>query len=591
MKTRLALSFAAVLPLLFSCAATKNTEIAAPLPAANAAVEQQSPIIDYRQRFLPEVARYGMVVGPEQLAAQVGKDILKRGGNAIDAAVATGFALAVTYPRAGNLAGGGFMLIHLADERRQTLIDYRETAPAAATRDLFLNSEGEVDRMREYFSHQAAGVPGTVAGMLYALENYGTMSREEVLAPAIALARKGQTITYARQFEFKARAERLLENAEAARLFFQADGSLLPIGSTWKQPDLARTLTQIAKHGNDGFYAGEVARRIVAEMQVGNGLITLEDLAGYRVVEREPVSGRYRGYQVVSTPPPSSGGVHIVQMLNILEGFDLLEMGQNSAAYAHHLTEAMKLAYADRSKYLGDPDYVEVPVAKLIDKAYAAKQRARIKPATATPSTDIAPGRDLPHEGSDTTHYSVADQFGNVVSNTYTLNFSFGSHIAVPGTGFLLNNEMADFASRPGSANAYGLVQGEANTIEPGKRPLSSMSPTIVLRDDEPWLATGSPGGSVIITTVLQTLLNAMAFDMNIASAAAEPRLHHQWLPDKLHLEHGFSADTVEKLRAMGHNLNISERTTGRTNSIMLQDGWLFGATDTRRPGGWVAGY
>ena len=363
------------------------------------------------------------------------------------------------------------------------------------------------------------------------------------------------------------------------------------IGETWRQPDLAWTLKQISKKGHSGFYGGEVAQRITTEMETGGGLITAEDLANYRVVERQPVRGSYQQYEIVSTPPPSSGGIHILQMLNILEGYDLQAMGHNSAAYLHHLAESMKLAYADRSLYLGDPDFFEVPVAKLIDKSYAARQRKRIDSQRATPSVDIAPGRVLEPQGTETTHYTVADRFGNVVSNTYTLNFSFGSNIAVPGTGMLLNNEMADFASLPGNANAFGLVQGEANKIEAGKRPLSSMSPTIVFRDGKPWLATGSPGGSVIISTVLQMVLNAMAFDMNVATAAAEPRVHHQWMPDTLNTETGISADTIRLLQDMGQVVKVSGRTTGRTNSIMLDEGWLLGATDTRRPGGWVAGY
>lgn len=549
------------------------------------------PIIDYKERFLPLAARHGMVAGPERLAAEVGTRIMRQGGNAIDAAVATGFALGVTYPRAGNLGGGGFMLIHLADGQRQTLVDYRESAPAAASRGMFLNAEGEVDRVKEFFSHQSAGVPGSVAGLLYALENYGTMSRRQVLAPAIELAEKGFPVSFALNFEINARAGRLRKNPEALRLFFRPDGSPYEIGDTWRQPDLAWTLRQIADKGAAGFYQGEVARRIVAEMETGGGLITARDLAEYRVVERTPITGRFHDFQIVSTPPPSSGGVHIVQMLNILEGYDLAAMGHNSAAYLHHLTQSMKLAYADRSEYLGDPDYIDVPVAELTDKAYAARLRARINSDKATPSALIAPGKLTPGEGTDTTHYTVADGQGNVVSNTYTLNFSFGSHIAVPGTGMLLNNEMADFASRPGQANAFGLVQGEANSIEPGKRPLSSMSPTMVLRDGAPWLATGSPGGSIIITTVLQTLLNAMAFDMNIATAAASARMHHQWMPDVLTVESGISPDTVALLRAMGHQVKKGKRTLGRTQSIMLEDGWLLGWTDTRRPGGWVAAY
>jgi gamma-glutamyltranspeptidase/glutathione hydrolase len=582
---------------LSSCTSTEQQDTAASggsaatTPEVSPKAENLSPIIDYRERFLPVVARQGMVVGPEELAAEVGAQMLRQGGNAVDAAVATGFALAVTYPRAGNLAGGGFMLIHLAEENRQTLIDYRESAPTAATRDMFLNDAGELDHQKEYFSLASAGVPGTVAGMLYALEKYGTLSRKQVLAPAIALAREGIPVSFALNYELNASAERLRKNPEAERLFFKADGLPYAMGDTWRQPDLAWTLEQIRDNGKDGFYSGEVARRITAEMETGGGLITAADLADYRVVERQPVRGSYRNFDVVSTPPPSSGGVHIVQILNILEGYDLQAMGHNSAAYLHHLTESMKLAYADRSLYLGDPDFVEVPVAQLTDKAYATRQRKRIDSSHATPSNDIAPGRLLDGESTETTHYSVADRFGNVVSNTYTLNFSFGSNIAVPGTGMLLNNEMADFSTSPGNANAYGLVQGDANKIEPGKRPLSSMSPTIVLRDGKPWLATGSPGGSVIISTVLQMVLNAMEFDMNVATAAAEPRMHHQWMPDVLQLEQGFSLDTIRLLQVMGQAVNVANRTSGRTNSIMLEDGWLYGATDARRPGGWVAGY
>lgn len=551
---------------------------------------QQAPIIDYGSRFLPQVARQAMVVGPERLAAEIGLDILREGGNAVDAAVATGFALAVSYPRAGNLGGGGFMLIHLDEEDRQTFIDYRETAPAAATRDLFLDEQGEIDRQRSYFSHLSSGVPGTVAGLILAQKRYGTLPLPRVLAPAIALAEEGLEVSWALQFEIAARAEQLRKNPEAARLFFKPDGSAYRMGDHWRQPELAWTLRQIAERGREGFYQGPVAERIVAEMERGGGLISEQDLADYRALEREPVRGSFQGFEVVSAPPPSSGGVHILQMLNLLEGFDLKGMGHNSAAYIHHLAEAMKLAYADRSQFLADPDFVEVPVAQLTSKSYAERQRALVDPGRATPSSEIAPGRVLVEESHDTTHYSVADRWGNVVTNTYTLNFSFGSHIAVPGTGMLLNNEMADFAARPGSSNAFGLVEHEANRIEGGKRPLSSMSPTLVLRDGEPWLATGSPGGSVIITTVLQTLLNAMVFDMNVAAAATESRVHHQWLPDRLILESGISPDTRRLLESLGHNVDTTPRTLGRTQSIMLEGGYLYGATDPRRLGGHVAG-
>ena len=558
--------------------------------AQDTAVEEPL-IIDFNERFLPTVARHGMVVGPEQLASEIGSRIMQQGGNVVDAAVATGFALAVTYPRAGNLGGGGFMLIHLAEGNRQVFIDYREVAPAAASRDMFLDEEGKEDLMREYFSLQASGVPGTVAGLLHALETYGTMSREQVLAPAIALAEEGIPVSFALNYELATQGKRLRQDPESLRLFFKADGSPYEIGETWRQPDLAWSLRQIAKHGADAFYRGEIARRIVAAMESGNGLITLQDLANYRAIERPPLRGRFREFEIVSAPPPSSGGVHIVQILNMLEADDLAGMGHNSAAYLHLLTEAMKLAYADRSQYLGDPDFAEVPVAKLIDKAYAARQRKLIDPARATPSATIRPGQVMLHESKDTTHYSVADDKGNMVSNTYTLNASFGSAIAVPGTGMLLNNEMGDFAARPGKPNLFGLVQGETNSIEGGKRPLSSMSPTIVFRDGVPWLATGSPGGSRIITTVLQTLLNAMAFDMNVATAGISARIHHQWLPDELLAESGISPDTVRLLEQMGHKVLLGGRTIGRTESIMLKDDWLLGATDTRRPGGWVAGY
>jgi len=558
---------------------------------AQQAPTAEAPIIDFGSRFLPVVARQGMVVGPEELATEIGREILEQGGNAVDAAVATGFALAVSYPRAGNLAGGGFMLVHLAEGNRQTLIDYRETAPASAHRDLFLNEAGEVDRERIFFSHQAAGVPGTVAGLVLAQARYGTLPLQDVVAPAIALAEEGLKVSFALNMEIDSRAERLALNPEARKLFLTPGNKAPEVGATWRQPELAWTLRQIAEHGHKGFYEGEVAKRLVAEMEAGNGLITAADLQSYQALEREPVRGSFYGVELVSTPPPSSGGVHIVQMLNILEGFDLAAMGHNSAAYIHHLAEAMKLAYADRSEYLADPDFQPVPVAKLIDKDYAARQRTLIDPARATPSAEIAPGKVLIDESHDTTHYTVADRFGNVVSNTYTLNFSFGSHIAVPGTGMLLNNEMADFAANPGQPNAFGLVENEANVIEGGKRPLSSMSPTMVFRDGKPWIATGSPGGSLIITAVLQTLLNATAFDMNIATAAAEPRVHHQWQPDRLVVEQGISPDTLRLLEAMGHNVDMTPRTLGRTQSIMLERGYLLGATDTRRPGGHVAAY
>ena len=574
-----------LIALLTLCLLTASTGFARETTA------DQPLIIDFNERFLPVVARHGMVAGPEQLATEIGSRILQQGGNVVDAAVATGFALAVTYPRAGNLGGGGFMLIHLAEGNRQLFIDYRETAPAAASRDMFLLPDGKEDLMREYYSLQASGVPGTVAGMLYALETYGSMSRQQVLAPAIALAEEGISVSFALNYELASGGQRLRDDPESLRLFFKPDGSPYEIGDTWRQPDLAWTLRQIADKGAEAFYRGEIAQRIVAAMEAGNGLITRQDLADYRAIERPPVRGHFHEFEVVSAPPPSSGGVHILQILNMLEADNLVALGHNSAAYLHLLAESMKLAYADRSQYLADPDYFDVPVAQLTDKAYAARQRKLIDPGRATPSATIAPGRELPARSKDTTHYSVADAKGNMVSNTYTLNASFGSAIAVPGTGMLLNNEMGDFAAVPGKPNLFGLVQGESNRIEGGKRPLSSMSPTIVYRQGKPWLATGSPGGSRIITTVLQTLLNAMVFDMNVAAAGINARIHHQWLPDEILAEDGISPDTVRLLEQMGHKVVLGGRTIGRTESIMIRDGWLLGATDTRRPGGWVAGY
>ncbi len=554
------------------------------------------PIINFENRFLPDTYQHGIVVAAEQLAADVGVAIMQKGGNAIDAAVATGFALAVTYPSAGNLAGGGFMLIHKDGE--QHFIDYRETAPIASYRDMYLDENDNVDRSRYYASRQSAGVPGTVAGLIHALEKYGTMSLSEAIEPAIELAEKGFEVSYALAGGISRRGDYApWQDKEAKRIYFRKDGTYLQPGDWLKQADLAWTLRQIKKHGRSAFYQGKVAQRFVKDMQRNDGLITLADLANYEVREREPVRGRFLDFDVVSAPPPSSGGVHIIQMLNIMEHFDLVAMGHNSADYLHHLAESMKFAYADRSQYLGDPDYVKVPVAELTAKSYARTLAASIKPDVATPSADIRPGALLPEESNDTTHYSVVDRHGNVVSNTYTLNFSFGSGIVSKGTGMLLNNEMADFSARPGHANPFGLLGGTANAIEPGKRPLSSMSPTMVFKDNKPWLVTGSPGGSLIITSVLQVILNATVFGDNVATAAALPRIHHQWMPDKLRVESGVSPDTLKLLGMKGHSMDIGKRTVGRTQSIMIDpgffngNGYLHGASDTRRPLGAARGY
>ena len=553
--------------------------IAVPAPAA-------TPIIDYRDRFHPVVGKAGMVVSQEALASAVGARILERGGNAVDAAVAVGFALAVTLPQAGNLGGGGFMLVHLAEGDTTVAIDYREVAPRAAHRDLFIGEDGAVDTRLARFSHRAAGVPGTVAGLTHALEHYGSLPLGEVLAPAIALAEKGIEVSRPLAFSLARARDRLRRFPAAAGYFLRPDGSALQVGDRLRQPDLARTLRRIAADGRAAFYEGGVAELIVAEMAAHQGLISAADLADYRVVEREPVWGDYRGYRIAAMPPPSSGGVHLVQMLNILEGWELSGLGHNSAAYLHRLIEVMRRAYADRSRYLGDPDFVAVPVAELTAKSYAARLRKSIDLQRATPSSAVAPGLDIPAESPQTTHFSVWDSEGNVVSNTYTLNFSYGSGIAVAGAGFLLNNEMDDFSAQPGVPNAYGLLGGEANAIAPRKRPLSSMTPAILFRDGKPVLATGSPGGPVIITAVLQTLLNVIDFEMNVAEASARPRIHHQWQPDEVYHESGISPDTLALLRGMGHHLVPSPRVLGRTQSIASDGALYYGANDTRWPGG-----
>ena len=546
----------------------------------------EAPIIDFRDRFHPVISATGMVVSQEKLASQVGADILAAGGNAIDAAVATGFALAVTLPQAGNLGGGGFMLIYLAGENKTLAIDYREMAPQAATRDLFLGEDGEVDQGKARFSHLSAGVPGTVAGLIHAQEKYGTLPLSIVMAPAIKLATQGITVSKPLAFSLNRSAPRLARWPSSKKYFFRPDGSSFQSGDLWRQADLAKTLTGIARDGHKAFYEGDIAELIVAEMQNNGGLITRQDLANYRVVERLPVMGKYRDYDIAAMSPPSSGGVHLIQMLNILEGWQLSELGHNSAEYLHRLIESMRRAYADRSKYLGDPDFHPVPVMQLIDKAYAAKLRTGIDPGKATASINVAPGLELPYESPQTTHFSVWDKDGNVVSNTYTINFSYGSGIAVEGAGFLLNNEMDDFSAKSGTPNAYGLLGDEANAIEPAKRPLSSMTPVIVFKDGKPVFTTGSPGGSTIITTVLQTLLNIIDFNMNIAEAAAASRVHHQWLPDKVFIESGISLDTQRLLEQKGHVLQASRRVIGRTQSISSDGRFTYGANDFRWPGG-----
>jgi gamma-glutamyltranspeptidase/glutathione hydrolase len=532
----------------------------------------------------------GMVSTQEAQATRIGLDILQRGGNAVDAAVAVGFALAVTLPRAGNLGGGGFMLVHSAESGETAAIDYRETAPKAATRDMFLGGDGNVDKDMERYSHKAVGVPGTVAGLALALQRYGTMPLKDVLAPAIRLAEDGILVSPDMATRLAQRRDRLARWPATARIFLRADGNALRPGERLVQQDLAQSLRLIADQGPDAFYKGDIARRIAAEMKSGGGLITMEDLAAYRAVIRKPAVGTYRGYEVRSMPPPSSGGVHIVQILNILEGYDLAALGPNSAASIHLFAEAARRAYADRAQHLGDPDFWPVPMTELTSKTYAEALRGGISNDEATSSDDIAPMKVGPKEGPNTTHFTILDRLGNVVSNTYTLNFSYGSGIVAAGTGILLNNEMADFAAKPGVPNAFGLMGGEANAVDGGKRPLSSMSPTIVLKDGQPFLATGSPGGSRIITTVLQLLINVIDHRMNVADATNAPRVHHQWRPDRLQIEQGVSPDTQLLLEKMGHVLKTG-RPMGATQSIMRDGGMLYGASDPRRPDGLTLGY
>jgi gamma-glutamyltranspeptidase/glutathione hydrolase len=505
-----------------------------------------------------------MVSGPEKLASEAGLAMLKKGGNAIDAAVATGFALAVTLPRAGNIAGGGFMLVHLADANEQVFIDYREMAPAAASRDMFLNEDGTVNKRKAYNSVSAAGIPGTVAGLIHALEQYGTLDLKTVMQPAIDLAENGFAVPAALHLNLRSAAKRLGRNEEANRVYLGGTGTAPAMGTLFKQPDLAATLKRVRDKGFDGFYKGKTAALIAAEMQRGGGVMNADDLASYRAIERKPVRASFRGYDIVSAPPPSSGGVHVSQILKLLEPYPIEDMGHNSAAYLHLLIESMKLAYADRSEYLGDPDRTTIPIATLTSEPYLEKRRELIKDDEATPSEIIKPGDVDDYESTETTHFSVVDQFGNVVTNTYTINFSFGSGIVVPGTGMLLNNEMDDFAAKPGFPNGYGLVQGEANAVSAGSRPLSSMTPTLVFKEGKPWVATGSPGGSRIITAVAQTLLNLMAFDMTLGMATSSPRIHHQWMPDMAMVEPGISEDTIRILEKSKHKILRSNSTIGR---------------------------
>jgi len=534
-----------------------------------------------------------MVVSQEAAASRVGLDVLKRGGNAVDAAVAVGFALAVTLPRAGNIGGGGFMLIHRADLMKTIAIDYREAAPAATTKDVFLDPDGEADPFKSRYSGLAIGVPGTVAGLELAWRKYGSgkFSFADLIAPAVALARQGLTVDDDVADSLPLAARVLAKHPSSARIYLKPDGSAPQAGDHIALDDLAATLETIATQGVAGFYAGPVAQKIVNAAQAAGGRMTMEDLASYRAVEREPVSGTYRGYAIVSMPPPSSGGAHIVEILNVLEGYPLREQGLNSAASLHEMAEAEKLAYADRAVYLGDPDFVKIPLAGLLSKAYAEHLRSLISPDHARPAADIRPGAPQRYESDQTTHFSIVDVDGNAVANTYTLNLPYGCGLVADGTGILLNNELDDFAAKPGAANSFGLMGGDANAPGSMKRPLSSMSPTLVFKDGKLVMATGSPGGSRIITTVLQIIVNVIDHGLNVAEAENAPRAHDQLFPDELRIERGMSPDTIRLLEAMGHKVVLGEAMGSANTIVRFADGELTGASDLRVRGTLAVGY
>lgn len=539
-------------------------------------------VIRYSSRHHPVVDTDGMVASQNALASAIGARILADGGNAVDAAVGVGFALAVVLPRAGNIGGGGFMLVYIAESDEVVAIDYREMAPTRAHRDMFLDRDGKVDNELARFSHLSSGVPGTVAGLHEAHRRYGSLPWERLLAPAIALARDGIIVSHDLANLLSSRRERLGGNPAALKYFYK-NGVPYEAGERLRQADLENTLRLIADEGPDAFYKGAIADLIVAEMEANDGLIDAESLAAYRPTVREALRGSYRDFEIVAMPPSSSGGVHVVQMLNVLEHFPIAELGPGSADNVHLLTEVMKLAYADRSKHLGDMAYYDVPIDWLTSEDYAKELAASIDMQRARPSADIAPGVPAAPESADTTHFSVMDSAGNAVANTYTLNFSYGSHIAVEGAGFLLNNEMDDFSAKVGVPNAFGLVGADANAIEAGKRPLSSMTPTMVFKDGRPWLVTGSPGGSRIITSVLQMIVNVVDHRMNIADAASVPRIHHQWLPDQLQIESGFSIDTVRELQRRGHEISNAQ-AMGSLQSVIRRDELFRGHSDPRRP-------
>ena len=543
----------------------------------------------------PVRAKHGIVASTNEVASRVGVDIMKRGGNAIDAAIAVAFALAVTHPAAGNLGGGGFMMIRLKNGK-STAIDYREMAPAAATHNIYLDDKGNLIEGEggSLVGYRAAGVPGTVRGMELALKKYGSgkLSWSQLMEPARRLA-NGFSVTYALARSLRGNSDYLAQYPETKRIYLNG-GKFYNEGDMFRQPDLAATFARLQRSGPNEFYEGQTARMIVDDVKRHNGLITLADMRGYVAKEREPVRGSYRGYEVISMPPPSSGGAVLIEMLNILEGYDLGKLDAASSERYHLMTEAMRRAFADRAEFMGDSDFVKVPVAGLIEKSYAAKLRETINTEKASTSVEISAGQPLGHESEETTHFTVVDAEGNAVANTYTLNNSYGSAAVAKGTGIMLNDEMDDFAAKPGTPNLYGLIQGERNAVAPHKRPLSAMTPTFVLRKDGSlWFTVGSPGGPTIINTALCVIINVVDYGMDIQQALDFPRIHHQWLPDELVFEpYGLSGDTQKALVSLGHKL-AKPRNLGDAEAIMIEakTGMLLGATDPRRSDGVAVGY
>jgi gamma-glutamyltranspeptidase/glutathione hydrolase len=544
----------------------------------------------------PVRAKHGIVASTNEVASRVGIDVLKRGGNAVDAAIAVAFALQVTHPAAGNLCGGGFMMIRLKNGKT-TAIDYREMAPAAANRNVYLDKDGKLIEGEggSLVGYRAAGVPGTVRGMELALKHYGSgkLTWAQLIEPARSLAANGFQVTYSLARSLTADDDYLSKYPETKRIYLR-NGNFYKEGEIFRQPELAATFARLQHGGPNEFYEGQTARLIAQDMKRHNGLMTLDDLRGYVAKERTPLRGNYRGYEVISMPPPSSGGAVLIEMLNILEGYDLKNTDANSSDRYHLMAEAMRRAFADRAEYMGDADFVKVPVAGLIDKSYAAGLRSTISTERASTSAEVRAGRPAGYESDETTHFTVVDAEGNAVANTYTLNNSYGSAAVVKGTGMLLNDEMDDFAAKPGTPNMYGLIQGERNAVAPRKRPLSAMTPTIVLRKDGSfWFTVGSPGGPTIINTVFCIITDVIDFDMNIQQAIDAPRIHHQWLPDELVGEpYGLSGDTQRALTARGHTLG-KLRYLGDAEGIMIEEktGIRLGATDPRRSDGAAVGY